>query len=81
MMLLSLHNLAKEYGLTPSAALAQASTFDLYVLDLYTRYLAHQQASESGTKPDTAVNLSQQQMKEMIARVKKQQEERAKNVS
>jgi hypothetical protein len=40
-MLLSLDNLAKRYGLLPSEALGRANTFDLYVLDVSTKFQAH----------------------------------------
>jgi hypothetical protein len=72
MMVLTLHNLAETYKMLPSEALAKASTFDLYVLDCHTRYVKYQQDSEQarsqGLPPPK--QLSQEQMKAMIERVK-----------
>jgi len=67
-MVLTIHNLAKEYSLLPSQALANATTFDLYVLDVHTRWLKYQQAQNEG-QPQTP-KLSVDQMKAMIDRVK-----------
>ena len=51
-MILTLNNLAKEYGLLPSEALGRATTFDLYVLDVSTRWLSHRQdIAEGKVKP------------------------------
>ena len=55
-MLLSLDNLAKRYGILPSEALGRATTFDLHVLDLSTKFQNHLNQQESGTpaKPSQA---------------------------
>ena len=51
-MIITLNNLAKEYGLLPSEALSRATTFDLYVLDVSTRWLSHRQdVAEGKVKP------------------------------
>jgi hypothetical protein len=47
-LVLTLNNLAKEYGLLPSEALGRATTFDLYVLDVSTRWLSHRQDVAEG---------------------------------
>lgn len=60
-MLLSLDNLAKRYGLLPSEALGRATTFDLYVLDVSSKFQNHIN-SESTTNPG---KLSQEQLMRM----------------
>lgn len=47
-MLLTLHNLAKTYKMLPSQALASATTFDLYVLDTYHRYVKYSELKAQG---------------------------------
>jgi hypothetical protein len=70
MMILTVHNLAKTYKLLPSEALGRASTFDLYVLDVFHRYSKYQEARQQGKAPP-AQQLSVQQMKAMIEQAKK----------
>lgn len=67
-MTLTLNNLAKEYKLLPSEALSRATTFDLYVLDLGTKWtnLQHDRANGKIEKP----KLTQEQMMSMINSVK-----------
>jgi hypothetical protein len=47
-LIITLNNLAKEYGLLPSEALSRATTFDLYVLDVSTRWLSYRQDVAEG---------------------------------
>ncbi len=47
-MVITLNNLAKEYGLLPSEALSRATTFDLYVLDVSTRWVSYRQDIAEG---------------------------------
>jgi hypothetical protein len=47
-LIITLNNLAKEYGLLPSEALGRATTFDLYVLDVSTRWLRYKQDVAEG---------------------------------
>lgn len=47
-MILTLNNLAKEYGLLPSEALGRATTFDLYVLDTSARWFKYKQDLADG---------------------------------
>ena len=68
-MILTIHNLAKTYKLLPSEALARATTFDLYVLDLFHRHSKYQEAKANGKSPP-AKALTVEQMKAMIARAK-----------
>lgn len=71
MMILTLNNLAKAYKLLPSEALARATTFDLYVLDVASRHTRYQQDIAEGKQvPKRNFGLSQDQMKNMIARAK-----------
>ena len=69
-MLITLHTLAQTYNLLPSEALARATTFDLYVLDNYSRFIKYQEAKQSGDAPPPKRNLSQAEMKAMIERAK-----------
>lgn len=76
-MTLTIHNLAKEYGMLPSQALAHATTFDLYVLDLHCRWMKLQQEqAERGNvnkQAPTQPKLTVEQMQAMIARVRNQE--------
>lgn len=65
-MMLTLDNLATRYHCLPSEALMNASTFDLYVLDISAKWARHQQDVQEGRTPSG--NLpSQDEMKAMIA--------------
>lgn len=75
-MILTVHNLAKEYAVLPSQALDTATTFDLYVLDIATKWQIHQQNKEQG-KPVETKDFSQETLKSMIDRVRNQSKERA----
>ena len=68
-MFVTLHTLAQTYHLLPSEALARATTFDLYVLDNYSRFMNYQDAKANG-KAAPSKNLSVDEMKAMIERVK-----------
>lgn len=74
MMILTIHNLAKAYKVLPCEALAQGNTFDLYVLDVATKWQLHQQkiADQDNKYPGKSVshNLSVDQMKAMLERVR-----------
>lgn len=71
-LMLSLDNLASRYGLLPSEALARATTFDLTVLDISAKWENYQRAkAENGGRPPTP-ELTQDQMMDMINRVKGQ---------
>ena len=65
----------------PSEALERATTFDLYVLDVSSRWVKYQQdmadSKHKGVAPPPAKNLSQQQMKDMIARARERQKKNA----
>lgn len=71
-MILTVHNLAKTYMLLPSEVLSRATTFDLYVLDTYSRYVKYQEAKQQGKAvlSNKGKNLSVNDMKAMLARVR-----------
>ena len=77
-MLITLHTLAQTYNLLPSEALARATTFDLYVLDNYSRFMKYQEEKAKGNAAP-APRLTQEQMKGMIEKAKQfKPKERAK---
>ena len=73
-MILTIHNLAKEYAVLPSDALLRSNTFDLYVLDIATKWqiYQHNKAEKQIKNPNELPrpNLTVQQMQDMIAKVK-----------
>ena len=70
-MILTLHALAETYKVMPSEALNRANTFDLYVMDLHSKYQRYQESKQrGGSSPLAGKNLSQQQMKDMIEKAK-----------
>ena len=68
-MVVTVHNLAKTYKMLPSQALNQATTFDLYVLDVATRHIKYQQDVADGKAPKD-YKLSQQEMMDMLAKAR-----------
>lgn len=74
MMILTLDNLAHRYNLLPSEALARATTLDLYVLDISAKWSKYQVDKAEGRQSNSAKsNLSQDEMKAMIERVRSKQ--------
>ena len=72
-MILTVHNLAKTYKVMPSEVMDRATTFDLYVLDVATRYIKYQQdIAEGRTVRSKNHNLSQEQMMNMIKRAREE---------
>ena len=71
-MILTVHNLAKTYKMLPSEALGKATTFDLYVLDTYSRFVKYQEAKAQGNPVlgGKARSLTVSDMQSMIARVR-----------
>jgi hypothetical protein len=68
-MTITLDNLATRYHCLPSQALEQATTFDLHVLDVATRWSNYQhELAATGKKP--VPKLSEQQMMQMLESVK-----------
>lgn len=78
-MVIALHNLARSYKLLPSEALEKATTFDLYVLDVYNRRQLYDQeqaeAKSKGQAPPARKTLTTEEMLNMI----KQARERTQN--
>lgn len=73
-MILTLDNLATRYHCLPSEAMANGTTFDLYVLDVSAKWNKHQQELADGKSPQ-ASKLSQEDMLAMIARVKERKDD------
>jgi hypothetical protein len=69
-MIVTVHNLAKNYKLLPSEVLERGTTFDLYVLDTATRYIKYQQELAEGRAVKPEHKLSQQEMLDMIKRAR-----------
>ena len=78
MMMISLHNLSKEYGTLPGETLSRASTFDLQVLNIATRWenkKYEDQQVEAGLANKKPKALSK---KDLDAMWKQKQERKAK---
>lgn len=74
-MVLTLDNLAHRYNCLPSQALANATTLDLYVLDVSAKWSKYQNdKAESKNSANLNPTLSVEQMQNMIARVKEPKE-------
>jgi hypothetical protein len=77
-MILSIHNLAENYKCLPTEVLERATTFDLYVLDVHTKWVKYQHEQEkarnnSGNSSGQVFRqpkLSQEQLRAMMARSK-----------
>jgi len=70
MLAITLDNLAHRYNCLPSQALIHASTLDLYVLDVSSRWYKFQQDKASGAI-DSQPRPSEVEMLKMVERVKK----------
>jgi hypothetical protein len=73
MMLLSLDNLAHRYHLLPSEALGRGTTFDLYVLDISSKWVKYQNDQETAKRTGKAPvrkELSNEEMMDMIKRTR-----------
>lgn len=70
-MVLTLHNLAKTYKILPSEALSSGTTFDLYVLDTYHRYVNYEEQKALGNAPPARkTHYTQEELQAMIDRVR-----------
>jgi hypothetical protein len=75
-MILTIHNLAENYKCLPTEAMARATTFDLYVLDVHTKWLKYQHEQEKARQGQGKTKgqvfkqprLSQEQLKAMMER-------------
>lgn len=74
MMVLTLDNLAYRYNLLPSEALERATTLDLYVLDVSSRWSKYQNDLAEGKTTKQTPKLSKEQMAEMVKRVKERKQ-------
>ena len=70
-MILTLDNLATRYHCLPSQAMAQGTTFDLYVLDVSAKWNKRQQDISDGKTVEH--NLTQAEMFNMIARARSEE--------
>ena len=68
-MILTIHNLADAYKILPSEVLSKGNTFDLYVLDVYTKYLNYKDAQAQGKAPPSQKNYSVEELLAMKQRV------------
>ena len=73
-MVIALHNLACNYKLLPSEALERATTFDLYVLDVYNRRQIYDQeraeAESKGRAPPIKKSYSTEELLDMLKRAR-----------
>jgi hypothetical protein len=75
-MILTVDNLASRYHVLPTEVMSRATTFDMHVMDVATRYARHQQERaeieqdlRSGrTRP--VAPPDEQQMQDMLERVR-----------
>ena len=72
-MILTVHNLAETYKLLPSEILYRGSTFDLYVLDVYSRYIKYQEAKTNGKAVPVEKKYTVEELMAMRDRVKNSQ--------
>jgi len=75
-MILTIHNLADAYKILPSEVLSKGNTFDLYVLDVYTKYLNYRDAKAQGKAVPLQKNYSVEELLEMRQRVLNENKER-----
>ena len=71
MMILTLDNLATRYHCLPSEAMANGTTFDLYVLDVSAKWSKRQQDISEGKTVEH--KLTQAEMFDMIARARSEE--------
>ena len=69
MLAITLDNLAHRYNCLPSQAWDNATTFDLYVLDVSSRWNRYQNERANGETP-SATRPSEAEMLKMLERAK-----------
>lgn len=69
--MITLDRIAHRYGLLPSEVLLRGTTLDLTILDLAFKWDRYQHNKSNGKATLNQVNLNQDEMKEMIAAVKR----------
>ena len=70
--MLTIDNLAYRYGKLPSQVLAEATTFDLAVLDISAKWERYQHDKANGKLKPAGADLSQDEMLAMLQRVREQ---------
>lgn len=70
MLMLTVDKMAQRYGLLPTEVLDRATTLDLAILDVSERYQQYITKKHQGKLTLNQPNLSQDEMKSMIAAVK-----------
>jgi hypothetical protein len=69
-MILTVHNIAENYKCLPSEVMARANTFDLYVLDVHTKWVnyQHQRVENERSMPHApkAPIMSTKELKAML---------------
>jgi hypothetical protein len=71
-MVLTVNNLAKTYKLLPSEVMERGNTFDLYVMDIATRYERYQQQkSQEGFGQGSPLPRRMPSTKEMMEMLKR----------
>jgi hypothetical protein len=68
-MLITLDKMAVRYNQLPSDLLSNATTFDLYVMDIGVRYEIVSEQKRNGTYVKPLPELSQQEMMDLIRKV------------
>ena len=71
MLFVTIDRLAQRYKATPTEILASATSFDLYVANIATQY-ERRQADIAEGKVSPRKELTEEQMLEMIRKVKEQ---------
>lgn len=73
-MVLTVHNLAENYKCLPTEVMARATTFDLYVLDVHTKWVKyqHQEATNKQALPNAPNRpvMTQKQLLDMIKKTR-----------
>jgi len=70
-MLITVDNLAQRYHLLPSECMERATTFDLFVMEIGSRYAVVREQKRNGTYIKPTPKLSQEEMLAMVKRAKK----------
>ena len=80
MMLLTVDNLAHRYHCLPSEVLERATTLDLHVIDLSSKWQRHQheelEKQQANQYAPKRPNLTKDQMQAMMDRVKREKNDK-----
>lgn len=73
-MILTIDNIAYRYKILPTEVLERGTTFDLYVIDIATKWRNYQQEKQEGKTGSTSTTLnaglSIEQMRAMMERAR-----------